>query len=91
MLTISAAVCAWLVCAAVGRKLGGVCPGCATHSQASSVRVGLGLMAAVAVHCLLDGLPLAEGHHGDMFTWALLAHKLPEGMAVGAALRNAGL
>jgi ZIP family zinc transporter/zinc and cadmium transporter len=47
-------------------------------------------MAAVAIHCLLDGLPLAEGHGGGLFTWALLAHKLPEGMAVGAALRNAG-
>ena len=91
MLAILTALCAWLACAAVGRRLGGVCPGCASHSQAASIRVGFGLMAAVAVHCLLDGLPLAEGRHGDLFTWALLAHKLPEGMACGAALRNAGL
>lgn len=90
-LTVSAAICAWLACAAIGRKLGGLCLGCTTHSQAASIRVGFGLMAAVAIHCLLDGMPLAEGHDGGVFTWALLAHKLPEGMAVGAALRSAGL
>lgn len=61
------------------------------------------MMIALAIHCTVDGLAMSAGDQGDAQTLAaqrivslsiILAvciHKIPEGLALGALLRGAGL
>ncbi|MCW5976948.1 MAG: ZIP family metal transporter [Bryobacteraceae bacterium] len=75
-----------------------VCPTCA-HShdhEACATRLhGFAgpLVAAVAIHSLVDGFGIAVGHDphsgelGRAVFWALALHKVPEGLALGVMLR----
>lgn len=67
---------------------------CGSRPEERSPGVGAPLLAAVAAHSLLDGVALTgaslHGHTLELFTLALLLHKLPEGMAVAAVLRSQG-
>jgi len=92
---IAAAVAGFGACALLARWAGGFCPACdATHQHAAPVRLGLPLLIVVAIHSGLDGLPLADAvrHSNSMalVSLAILAHKVPEGLAVAALCRSAG-
>ncbi|MCS7048254.1 MAG: ZIP family metal transporter, partial [Verrucomicrobiae bacterium] len=57
--------------------------------------IAVALTAALAVHSTMDGLALAAGHeHGHEMDATMLvaicAHKMPEGLALGALLLGAG-
>lgn len=85
----------WTACAGVTRRSGAACPGCATgHTHNGQLTYGVPLLAVVALHSTMDGLALAgavgHGHAGELLSLAVLAHKLPEGMAVAAVCRAGG-
>jgi zinc transporter ZupT len=87
-----------LACALLTRWAGTSCPACdAAHGRGHEplYHAGLGppLLAVVALHSLLDGLPLASGHHhhhAEIVSLVVLLHKFPEGMAVAAVCRARG-
>jgi zinc transporter ZupT len=87
----AAAGCA--VCALLGRLTGAACPACEGHS-ATHVRVGTPLLWVAALHSVLDGFALADPHaHAEeagLLSAAILLHKAPEGLAIGALFRAAG-
>lgn len=93
---LAAATLGWVVCAGLTRRTGTACPGCATgHAHAGQFTYGVPLLVAVTLHCTLDGLALAgaagHGASGELLALAVLAHKLPEGIAVAAVCRAGGL
>jgi zinc transporter ZupT len=61
------------------------------------------MMLALAIHCTVDGLGISAGNHADAgspvsgqivdfsIILAVCVHKIPEGLALGALLRGAGL
>ncbi|HZM05544.1 MAG TPA: ZIP family metal transporter [Candidatus Saccharimonadales bacterium] len=61
------------------------------------------MMLALAIHCTVDGLAMAAGHQAEAsatptarvanfsIILAVCVHKIPEGLALGALLRGAGL
>jgi zinc transporter ZupT len=77
-----------------------VCPACAAShfDEAATHRFGeiaVAMMIALAIHCTVDGLALAAGHHERQaldfsITMAICVHKAPEGLALGALLLGAG-
>jgi len=77
-----------------------VCPACAAShfDEATTHRFGEiagALVVALAVHSTMDGVALAAGHEagGEMdlsMLAAVCAHKVPEGLALGALLLGAG-
>lgn len=79
-----------------------VCPACAAShfDEATTHRfaeIAGALVIALAVHSSMDGVALAAGHevhgHGGLdlsLMVAVCAHKVPEGLALGALLIGAG-
>src|SRR5207244_1247465 len=55
-----------------------------------SHRLGGALLLVVAVHSLLDGVPLAFPQGAAALSAALLLHKVPEGLAIAAVARASG-
>jgi zinc transporter ZupT len=90
--------------ALVSRYVFHVCPACAaSHFDESTAHhfseIAVAMMAALAIHCMVDGLAIAAGHgeHAasgrslDLsMTLAICVHKAPEGLALGALLLGAG-
>lgn len=84
---------------AVGRTIYPVCPACSRghdHASCSSVLHGFAapLIAAAALHSLLDGWSIATSEWGTpglrlAIPLAVALHKAPEGIALGAILRAA--
>jgi len=78
-----------------------VCPACAaSHFDETTTHhfseIAGALVVALAVHSTMDGVALAAGHEagGEMdlsMLVAVCAHKVPEGLALGALLLGAGL
>ena len=82
-----------------------VCPACAaSHFDEATTRhfgeIAIPMLAALAIHCMVDGVALAAGHEGPVapasghwleasLTFAICVHKLPEGLALGALLLGA--
>lgn len=90
----------YLVFALISRYVFHVCPACAaSHFDEATARrfseIAVALTVALAVHSTMDGLALAAGHeHGHemdaTMLLAICAHKIPEGLALGALLLGAG-
>jgi zinc transporter ZupT len=90
--------------ALVSRYVFHVCPACAaSHFDESTAhhfsQIAVAMMAALAIHCTVDGLALAAGHEEHAasgrsldlsMTMAICVHKVPEGLALGALLLGAG-
>jgi zinc transporter ZupT len=84
-----------------------ICPACAAShfDEATTHRfseIAVAMMAALAIHCMVDGLALAAGNEEQAapasarwldpsITFAICVHKAPEGLALGALLLGAGL
>jgi zinc transporter ZupT len=84
-----------------------VCPACAAShfDEATTHRfseIASAMMLALAIHCTVDGLAMSAGSEtsGNSSTGrivvfsiilAVCVHKIPEGLALGALLRGAGL
>ena len=84
--TLSLAAVGYLVLMTLDRRGYAVCPSCSHgHSFAGS------LVAATAVHAFVDGWGLVatqgQGSVSGAIALAILLHKAPEGMALGAMLR----
>ena len=93
------------VFAVISRYVFHVCPACAaSHFDDSTTHrfseIAGALVIALAIHSTLDGVALAAGHEahdhgGGALDWSLglavCAHKVPEGLALGALLLGAGL
>jgi zinc and cadmium transporter len=84
----------------VDRFIYPVCPTCAhshNHQSCATALHGFGapLIAAAALHSLLDGWGILASQHGGYgeagvaVALAILLHKIPEGLAFGAILRAA--
>ena len=102
------ALCSWPVVLAgvasgagllwlVSRFVHPVCPACAGPSPVQEKLDGASrlLMAALSVHCLLDGVAVAlpgadAGHTDAAMLGAVLLHKVPEGLALALLLLGAG-
>jgi zinc transporter ZupT len=84
-----------------------VCPACAaSHFDEATMHrfseIAAGMMIALSIHCLADGLAIAAGHeehtaHGAAgravdfsLIVAVCVHKVPEGLALGSLLLGAG-
>ena len=90
----------YLLFAIVSRYVFHVCPACAAShfDEATTHRlaeIGVAMMVALAIHCTVDGLALAAGHHEAAavdwsVTLAICVHKFPEGLALGALLLGGG-
>ena len=90
----------YLLFAVVGKYIFHVCPACAAShfDEATTHRLaefGLAMMAALAIHCTVDGLALAAGQgESKALDWsvtlAICVHKFPEGLALGALLLGGG-
>jgi ZIP family zinc transporter len=86
----------WLV----SRFIHPICPACSTSAAENAARERLQkdailLMAALAIHCTVDGLAVAagdgQGGKADLpLLLALSVHKLPEGLALALLLIGAG-
>jgi ZIP family zinc transporter len=90
--------------ALVSRYVFHVCPACAaSHFDESTAHhfseIAVAMMAALAIHCTVDGLAIAAGHEEHVtsgrsldlsVTLAICVHKAPEGLALGALLLGAG-
>ncbi|MFN3648181.1 MAG: ZIP family metal transporter [Armatimonadota bacterium] len=91
---ILAAVVGAGACHLLARRTGASCPACPTGVEMlTHQEVVVPLLAFVALHSVLDGLPLVSGdhhHHESLVAAAILLHKLPEGLAVSALLRASG-
>lgn len=84
----------------ISRYVFHVCPACAaSHFDETTAKrfseIALALTVALAIHSTMDGLALAAGHeHGHemdaTMLLAICAHKVPEGLALGALLLGAG-
>jgi zinc transporter ZupT len=83
-----------LFTALIGRWAGSGCPACeAGPEEAAALRLGTPFFIVVALHSGLDGIPLAgtgSHHTAELFSMAVLFHKLPEGMAIAALSRAGG-
>jgi zinc transporter ZupT len=82
-----------------------VCPACAaSHFDEATTHqfgeIAIPMMAALAIHCAVDGLALAAGREEQAapasgrgldlsITFAICVHKVPEGLALGALLLGA--
>lgn len=82
-----------------------VCPACAaSHFDEATTHhfgeIAIPMMAALAIHCTVDGLALVAGHEEPIaktaghwldasMTFAICVHKMPEGLALGALLLGA--
>jgi zinc transporter ZupT len=91
--------------ALVSRYVFHVCPACAaSHFDEATTHhfqeIAIPMLAALAIHCTVDGLALAAGHEGRVapasghwldasMTFAICVHKMPEGLALGALLLGA--
>jgi ZIP family zinc transporter/zinc and cadmium transporter len=91
--------------AVISRYVFHVCPACAAShfDEATTHHFGelaVPMLAALAIHCTVDGLALAAGHEGPVapasgrgldasLTFAICVHKLPEGLALGSLLLGA--
>jgi zinc and cadmium transporter len=91
--------------AVISRYVFHVCPACAaSHLDDATTRqfgeIAIPMLAALAIHCTVDGLALAAGHEGPVapasgrwldasMTFAICVHKMPEGLALGALLLGA--
>ena len=95
----------YVVFVLISRYVYHVCPACAAShfDEATSHRfseIAGALIIALAIHSTMDGIALAAGHelagggHGlgldATMVLAVCAHKLPEGLALGALLLGAG-
>jgi zinc transporter ZupT len=82
---------------ALGRFVSHVCPACsATHTEINFKAVTITMMAALAIHSLMDGLAIYSGYLttsnlGLLILLGVAFHKLPEGMALALVARGAGL
>jgi zinc transporter ZupT len=84
-----------------------VCPACAAShfDEATTHRfseIASAMMLALAIHCTVDGLAMSAGNQegpamasGRIVVFSIIlavcVHKIPEGLALGALLRGAGL
>jgi zinc transporter ZupT len=78
-----------------------VCPACAAShfDEATTHRfseIASAMMLALAIHCTVDGMAMSAGNTETASTaaaiiMAVCVHKIPEGLALGALLRGAGL
>jgi zinc transporter ZupT len=74
-----------------------VCPACAAShfDEATTHRfseIASAMMLALAIHCTVDGLAMVANNEAEsMIILAVCVHKIPEGLALGALLRGAGL
>jgi zinc transporter ZupT len=95
-LMLGACLLLWLF----GRYVYPICPSCShthDHDRCATTLHGfaLPLVAAASIHCFLDGLGIAaaqrqpDGSLGAMIVLATMAHKIPEGLALGIMLRAA--
>jgi zinc transporter ZupT len=84
--TVPLAVVGYGVLMALDRRGHAVCPSC-SHGQAFAGS----LVAATAVHAFVDGWGLVasrgQGSVSGVIALAILLHKAPEGLALGAMLR----
>jgi len=84
--TILPALAAYSVLAILDRRGYAVCPSC-SHGETFAGS----LVAATAVHAFIDGWGIVasrnQGAVGGAIALAILLHKAPEGMALGAMLR----
>jgi len=97
---LMAAASGYAVFALLSRYLFHVCPACAaSHFDETTTHrfseIAVALTVALAVHSTMDGVAVAAGHaHGNEMDWSVLlavcAHKVPEGLALGALLLGAG-
>jgi zinc transporter ZupT len=84
-----------------------VCPACAAShfDEATTHRFGeiaAGMMIALSIHCIADGLAIAAGQEEELVRTAggralafslivaICVHKVPEGLALGSLLLGAG-
>lgn len=83
-----------------GRYVYPICPACShthDHDHCATTLHGfaLPLVAAASIHCFLDGLGITvaqrqpDGSLGALIVLATMAHKIPEGLALGIMLRAA--
>ncbi len=83
---------------AIGRYVAYVCPACTGaghHTDHSYFRLGLLMMAAMAIHSTMDGLAIAAGTKASdrlalVVLFAVAYHKIPEGLALASVTRLAG-
>lgn len=95
----------YAVFAVISKYVFHVCPACAAShfDEATTHRfseIATAMMIALAIHCTVDGLAMAagsenEGGEGRIVGYSIIlavcVHKIPEGLALGALLRGAGL
>jgi len=91
----------YAVFALISKYIFHVCPACAAShfDEATTHRfseIATAMMFALAIHCTVDGLAMSAGKHEERSTLyaiilAVCVHKIPEGLALGALLRGAGL
>ena len=80
---------------AVDRLAFSVCPSCDHHQHGPDIRLGgflVPLLAAVAIHAFVDGWGLVAARSvapgaGKPLAVAILLHKIPEGLTLGAVTR----
>jgi zinc transporter ZupT len=96
----------YAVFAVISKYIFHVCPACAaSHFDEATTHhfseIASAMMLALAIHCTMDGLAMSAGNDTGpegagkvvVFTiiLAVCVHKIPEGLALGALLRGAGL
>jgi zinc transporter ZupT len=91
-----AALFGWLAAALLGRYAGAHCPACDNHPESAVwVRLRTSFVWVVAFHCVMDGLAMsglaAHPEESGALVLALLAHKLPEGIALGSVFAGSGM
>lgn len=91
----------YAVFALISKYIFHVCPACAaSHFDEATTHhfseIATAMMFALAIHCTVDGLAMAAGAEEEASTaasivMAVCVHKIPEGLALGALLRGAGM
>ena len=98
----------YLVFAVITKYVYHICPACAAShfDEATTHRyseIAGGMMIALAIHCIADGIAIAAGHQAEAshaqggrtlnltLVVAICTHKVPEGLALGSLLLGAGL
>ena len=93
--TIARAAAGYGALMAIDRLAVSVCPSCDHHKHGPDIRLEgflTPLLAAVAFHAFVDGWGLVAAHTvtpgaGKALAAAILLHKIPEGLTLGAVTR----
>src|ERR1041385_197469 len=92
----------YLVFAIITKYVYHICPACAAShfDEATTHRyseIAGGMMIALAIHCVADGIAIAAGHEAEVshaaggrtlnltLVIAICTHKIPEGLEIGRA------